>query len=599
MSARASLFSRSLSWYAAIFLLLLLVAGGMRLWQLDLRPYHYDESLHAYYSYELAEGDGYQHDPMMHGPFQFEATALTFKLLGDSDYTARLPAAVLGSLIVVVPYFLRRELGRWGAVAAAGLLTFSPVFLYLSRFARTDIYLALWVLLLVVGLAGYTRERRSRYLYLTAAALGLAFATKEVSYLVVGLFLAFLLLAGARELGRAVRSGFNFASLSPLPSLFLFITSLSLPLFVPGIGLFQGLLGVTLANADKSAGFEGAPIGAGMYVATVLLTLAVVAGFWMGMRWRPRQWLAGFAIMYGLYVPLYTTFFTNPQGLATGVWGSVGYWLVQHSKGRIEQPIFYYPFLLTTYEFLALLLAIGAAVYYLRRWPSREGPFPITAFLLFWAAGAFLLFSYAGEKTPWLLLHLVLPLALLGGKFVGEWARWRLLPRALSLAALAGVGALSLLVALQASYTTDDQPVQALVYAQGSFELQGHRSEVEGWLEEGGEVWADADMAWPWAWHLRRYPGFRYTELSQYQPPVGVLVIATKNQEAILRQELPGYGPGQEYRNLLWFPESYRGWGARDFLKGEPWRWWVRYVLFRDSPAYYSSAGVILRPPAP
>ncbi len=94
MSGQASLFFGFRSWYAALFLLLLLVAGGMRLWQLDLRPYHYDESLHAYYSYELATGKGYRHDPMMHGPFQFEATALTFKLLGDSDYTARLPAAV-------------------------------------------------------------------------------------------------------------------------------------------------------------------------------------------------------------------------------------------------------------------------------------------------------------------------------------------------------------------------------------------------------------------------------------------------------------------------------------------------------------------------
>ena len=569
----------------------------MRLWQLDLRPYHYDESLHAFYSWQLATGKGYQHDPMTHGPFQFEASAAVFKLAGDSDYTARVPAAVLGSLLVVLPYFLRRELGRWGALAAGGLLAFSPIFLYISRFARADIYLALWALVLVVAMVGYAREQKSGYLYLAAASLGLAYATKEVAYMLVVIFLAFLLLLGARELGRAVRDGFRFASLSPLPSLFLFILSLSLPLFVPGIGLFQGVLGVTLANADNSAGPEGIPLGVGLYVAIVLLTLSVVTGIWIGTRWRPRQWLVGFTIMYGLYVPMYTTFFTNPRGLPTGVWGSVGYWLVQHGKGRIEQPFFYYPLLLTTYEFLALLLAAGAAVYYVRRRLFKEGPFPITGFLLFWAVGAFMLFSYVGEKTPWLLLHLVLPLALLGGKFVGQCMHWRLLPRVVSLIVLVGLVALSLPVALQVSYTTDDDPVQALVYAQGSFELTGHRTDVVDWLERGGQVWADAGVAWPWAWYLRNYSGFRYTYLYEYPPPEGALAIALEGQEAELQQKLPGYAPGEGYRNLLWFPENYRGWGPRSFLTGEPWRWWAKYVLFRESVAYLSSASVILWPP--
>ncbi|MEK7848299.1 MAG: hypothetical protein AAB270_05195, partial [Chloroflexota bacterium] len=427
----------------------------------------------------------------------------------------------------------------------------------------------------------------------------LAFATMEAAYLLVAIFLAFLFLAGLRELARGVWGGFRFASLSPLPAMFLFILSLTLPLFIPGVGLFQGLLGVTLANANKSAGLEGAPLGVGIFVAGVLLTLAVVGAFWLGMRWRPWRWLAGFGIMYGIYITLYTTFFANPAGLVTGVWGSVSYWLVQHGKRRIEQPLFYYPFLLTTYEFLVVLLALGAAVYYVRRRPRDEGPFPMTAFLFFWAAGAFFIFSYAGEKTPWLLIHLVLPLALLAGRFVGEWARWPPLPRALALTALAALAVVSLRVSLQASFATADRPVQALLYAQGSFDLKKLRPEVEGWLQGGGRVWADADLSYPYAWHFRRYPEFRYTSLKDYTPPAGSLVLAQKGQEAALRQKLPGYGPGEDYRNLVWFPEGYRRWGARDFLKAEPWRWWLRYFLFRESQDYLSSAGVVLRPPGP
>ena len=47
---------------------LLVVAGVMRLWDLGSRAMHHDESLHAFYSWTLYKGDGYQHNPMMHGP---------------------------------------------------------------------------------------------------------------------------------------------------------------------------------------------------------------------------------------------------------------------------------------------------------------------------------------------------------------------------------------------------------------------------------------------------------------------------------------------------------------------------------------------------
>ena len=69
---------------------LVIAALVARLWDLGSRAMHHDESLHALYSYNLAVGDGYRHDPMMHGPFQMEATAGLFLLLGDSDFTARL-----------------------------------------------------------------------------------------------------------------------------------------------------------------------------------------------------------------------------------------------------------------------------------------------------------------------------------------------------------------------------------------------------------------------------------------------------------------------------------------------------------------------------
>mgnify|MGYP003323411010 FL=1 len=62
--------------------ILILTAFCLRIWDIDMRVLHHDESLHAYYSWVLYKGDGYVHNPMMHGPFQFFLTASLFKIFG-------------------------------------------------------------------------------------------------------------------------------------------------------------------------------------------------------------------------------------------------------------------------------------------------------------------------------------------------------------------------------------------------------------------------------------------------------------------------------------------------------------------------------------
>ena len=57
---------------------LVVLAFGFRFWDLGARAMHHDESLHAYYSYQLLQGNGYEHSPLLHGPFQFFGMALTF-----------------------------------------------------------------------------------------------------------------------------------------------------------------------------------------------------------------------------------------------------------------------------------------------------------------------------------------------------------------------------------------------------------------------------------------------------------------------------------------------------------------------------------------
>src|SRR3954466_10748415 len=115
-----------LNWVPLAFMGLMGVGFLLRIYDLGSRAFHHDESLHAVYSWYLYVGRGYIHDPMMHGPFQFHFNALMFFLFGDNNVTARLQPCILSTLMIGLPYFLRRELGRVGALTAAVLLTVSP-----------------------------------------------------------------------------------------------------------------------------------------------------------------------------------------------------------------------------------------------------------------------------------------------------------------------------------------------------------------------------------------------------------------------------------------------------------------------------------------
>ena len=66
-------------WEYISYVLLIGLALGMRLWDLGSRAYHHDESLHAYFSWELYSGQGLQHNPMLHGPVSYTHLTLPTK----------------------------------------------------------------------------------------------------------------------------------------------------------------------------------------------------------------------------------------------------------------------------------------------------------------------------------------------------------------------------------------------------------------------------------------------------------------------------------------------------------------------------------------
>src|SRR5512142_2763638 len=108
-----------------IFVGIMILAVISRFYNLGVRVMSHDESLHTYFSWLLYKGDGYQHNPMMHGPLQFHLIALSYFLFGANDFTARIPAALFNIATIALAWRWRRYLGRTGGLVAGFLMLIS------------------------------------------------------------------------------------------------------------------------------------------------------------------------------------------------------------------------------------------------------------------------------------------------------------------------------------------------------------------------------------------------------------------------------------------------------------------------------------------
>jgi uncharacterized protein (TIGR03663 family) len=405
----------ALNWELVCWVTIILVAIGTRCWDLGGRAQHHDESMHSFYSWELYRGRGFVHNPLLHGPLLYHATAVVYFLFGASDYTSRLAAALFGLGIVVAPYFLRKWLGRYGALAAGAMFAISPAFLYYSRFIRMDIFAAFFEILLFIAVIKYLDERRERYLYLAAATLSLLFSTKEISYITTFIFGTFLVLLLAWEWLPRRKFPPDLAS----SDLIILIGSLCGPLYFTALiiklsGLWDPLDYTNYGQHDLAA---------------FLLMVGIFAA--LGLAWHRRRWLTAAGIFWAIYILLHTSLLTNMGGLLTGPIGSLGYWLVQQEVKRGGQPWFYYLIMIPLYEFLPLVLGLLGIGYLARRQvrekgqPGEDGTGSYVSsifwiFLSYWFVVGLVIYSWAGEKMPWLVVHLTLPLTLLAARFVGE-----------------------------------------------------------------------------------------------------------------------------------------------------------------------------------
>ncbi|MEA4812539.1 MAG: glycosyltransferase family 39 protein [Anaerolineaceae bacterium] len=157
------------------------------------RTMSHDELNHVVPAYNFS---GYVYNPVTHGPFQFHMLALSYALFGDSDFSARVPAASFGVAIVLFTLFAwKRYLGRLGAIVAGFMMMISPYILFYSRYTRNEVFIVFWGVVMLWLFLRYLEDGQPKWLLWLALVTGFHYADKATAYIFTAeacIFLAIL-----------------------------------------------------------------------------------------------------------------------------------------------------------------------------------------------------------------------------------------------------------------------------------------------------------------------------------------------------------------------------------------------------------------------
>ena len=287
-------------------------------------------------------------------------------------------------------------------------------------------------------------------------------------------------------------------------------------------------------------------------------------------------WLTAASIFVVVTVLMYSTFFTNPDGiwdshhsltspLRQDILGGLTYWKLQHTVQRGGQPWFYYLLVLPLYEQLALVFGIAGGVYAILRRSL------VTTFLVWWALMSFGLYSWAGEKMPWLTIHITVPLILLAGLALGK-----VLQSGRTWLMAGSTGLFTLLLILEThstfvlNYIDGANPTELLIYVQTSPDVPRVVHEIAAISQRETHGTAlpigldNVDVGgWPFTWYLRDYPNVVQTSTFSTPlcsgKPCPVLLMLGPEYAAQSSRLLKTY-VAQQYRWNWWFPEDYKTW---------------------------------------
>jgi uncharacterized protein (TIGR03663 family) len=479
-------------------IVILLIAAGLRVYDLNLVPLHHDEGVNGNFLLRLVREGAYTYDPAnYHGPTLYYFAALIpwiAKLLfgasardtyGLTTFTIRLIPVLFGIGTIVLVFFLRRRLGTVATLAAGLMLAVSPGAVYLSRYFIHETLFVFFTLGIVVAGVWFYEERNPSYLIPGAASAALLFATKETAFISVGvLFIALILTVAYMSFNRTEQSNRYREQ--------------------EGLSRFTELFGGTTS-----------------FVTSLLLAAIVFVTLWL---------------------LFYSSFFTNSKGVwdsleTFAIWKKTGSTAHEHARHQ------YLEWLVYQESPLLFLGAIGAAIAVLK--PKNS----LALFCGLWSFGLIAAYSLIPYKTPWLVLNFVVPLALIAGYTIQEI--YEMDQRQLRLAAMILVFAIGIATYQSINlnfinYDNDDQKY-VYVYAHTTRPLLDLVNQVEQIAKEnqGGQtgITIVSPDYWPLPWYFRNFNRVGY--FGRMTGTTEPIIIANENQEPEMEANF-----GESYRQV-------------------------------------------------
>jgi len=130
----------------------------------------------------------------------------------------------------------------------------------------------------------------------------------------------------------------------------------------------------------------------------------------------------------------------------------------------------------------------------------KVGPFDL--FLAYWTLAAFVVYSFAQEKVPWLLMHILLPMTLLGGRYVQVLTRNKSFSPwiVISLTVLLGW---SMRESLWLCFTSSPDDPHLLKYMATGNDIKKVVSRITASATSSDQIIVSGRATWPLAWYFR------------------------------------------------------------------------------------------------
>jgi len=470
---------RGIFTFERTFVLIVLLALIVRFLFLDLKLFHHDEAIHAWFSYRLLTEGTYSYDPVYHGPFLYYVTAGMFALFGDSDFVGRVLPAILGTATIALVYPMYRlgYLSRNGTLVAALFLAISPNMVYFSRFLRNDIFIVFFTVLLLVAVLYYLECRQRRYVLLAAIAAGLGMSSKENMPIIIGTFgLWLLVLLGQKKI--ALHPGWWKDILlwagGTVCIMAVLYSSFGTQPEIVMTGWLDAINHWTAMHSQQRLG--GPPY---FYILLFLLYEVPILLFAMiGIGQFAIRWHEGRSASTGQDVhPGDVSAADGASSSSPRDFGAVCARALAQLKGEPTPP-----------GMPGKSASPAVPGRFISCTPERR-QYEFMAFGIFWMAVSLLTYAYLGEKVPWLILHQLLPMIFVAAYMISS-----------KKAVLAVIVSLFLVVMMAHVAFTPADINEPIVQVQNSEDLRT----VMAWIDASDKKAAiTGEHYWPMPWYYR------------------------------------------------------------------------------------------------